>query len=82
MAFKEEELDSSIDFNGVETKQVRMIAGRNQMVYWKGCNVTVFERDNGGAENKRPLYGKPDGQGILPIDSRLYVFGGKVKEEH
>jgi hypothetical protein len=58
-----------------------MVKGKNQMVYWMGCNVTVFEKDTGGKENKRPLYGMPNGQGRLPSGSDLYITKGKVKEE-
>lgn len=52
------------------------------MVYWKGCNVTVLEKDSRGGEKKRPLYGVPNGQGRLPPGSDLYITKGKVKKEN
>jgi hypothetical protein len=57
-----------------------MITGRGQMVYWKGCNVTVYEKDSEGKETTRKLVGIPDGQGILESGTELYVTFGKVKE--
>jgi len=81
MAFKEERLDSTIDFEGVGKNEVNMITGNGQMVYWKGCNVTVIEKESGGEEKRRPLYNVRDGQGRLPLGSKLYVTHGMVKEE-
>ncbi len=59
-----------------------MITGRGQTVFWKGCNVTVYETDNEGKEKTKMLVGMPNGQGILPIGTinKLYVTDGKVKE--
>jgi len=50
------------------------------IIAWKGCNVTVYETDNEGKERTRMLVGMPNGQGILPIGTKLYVTDGKVKE--
>jgi len=58
-----------------------MITGRGQMVYWKGCNVSVVEKDSEGKEQIRLLIGKPDGQGLLQFGTELYITLGKVKEE-
>lgn len=60
--------------------KVTMITGKGQMIYWKGCNVTVYEKDSEGKEQTRRLYGKPDGQGLLPYGTDLYITFGKVKE--
>jgi hypothetical protein len=51
------------------------------MVYWKGCNVSVIEKDSEGKEQTRKLVGKPDGQGLLQSGTELYITSGKVKEE-
>ncbi|OAT00074.1 uncharacterized protein BDCG_16455 [Blastomyces dermatitidis ER-3] len=80
MAFVEEALDSTIDFENVEANGVTMIIGRGQMVYWKGCNVTVLEKDSAGEERFRKLVGMPDGQGQVESGTKLYVTDGKVKE--
>jgi hypothetical protein len=57
-----------------------MITGKGQMVYWKGCNVTVYEKDSEGNEQTRKLVGMRDGQGIVPSGVELYITDGKVKE--
>lgn len=57
-----------------------MITGRGQMVYWKGCNVTVYEKDGEGNEQTRKLVGMRDGQGTVPSNVELYITDGKVKE--
>jgi len=80
MAFKEQTLDSTIDFENVPKNNVKMITGKGMMVYWKGCNVTVYEKDSEGNEQTRKLVGMPDGQGIVEYDTKLYVTDGKVKE--
>jgi hypothetical protein len=49
------------------------------MVYWKGCNVTVYEKDSEGKEQTRKLVGMPDGQGRLSSGIKLYITDGKVK---
>lgn len=51
------------------------------MVYWKGCNVTVYEKDSEGKEQTRKLIGMPNWQGQVPSGTKLYVSLGKVKEE-
>lgn len=58
--------------------RVTMITGKGQMVFWKGCNVTVYEKDSEGNEQTRKLVGMPDGQGVVGDDTRLYVTRGKV----
>jgi hypothetical protein len=58
-----------------------MIIGRGQMIYWKGCNVSVCEKDMEGNEQWRRLEGMPDGQGIVEPGIKLYITYGKVKEE-
>jgi hypothetical protein len=55
----------------------KMVEGKGRMVYWKGCNVTVYE--NGGSRIKK-LIGIPNGQGQVPFGTKLYVTDGKVKE--
>lgn len=50
------------------------------MVYWKGCNVTVYEKDGEGNEQTRKLVGMRDGQGTVPSNVELYITDGKVKE--
>jgi hypothetical protein len=57
-----------------------MITGKGMMVYWKGCNVTVYENDSEGKERIRKLVGMPDGQGIVDYGTKLYVTDGKVKQ--
>jgi hypothetical protein len=57
-----------------------MITGKGAVVYWKGSNVTVYEKDNEGKEQTRKLVGMPDGQGIVEYGTKLYVTDGKVKE--
>jgi hypothetical protein len=78
--FEEEPLDPAISFEDVEENRVKMITGRGKMVYWKGSNVSVIEKDKEGQEQTRRLVGKPDGQGILPAGAELYITQGKVKE--
>lgn len=58
-----------------------MVFGHDQMVYWKGCNVTVYEKDSKGKEYTRKLFDMPDGEGRVPIGTKLYVYKGKLKEE-
>lgn len=50
------------------------------MIYWKGCNVTVYEKDAEGMEQTRKLLGMPNGQGQVPDGVKLYVTDGKVKQ--
>lgn len=49
------------------------------MAYWKGCNVTVLEKDSEGMEQIRKLVGMPDRQGRVASGTKLYVTDGKVK---
>ncbi|KAL4889180.1 hypothetical protein BDV59DRAFT_120994 [Aspergillus ambiguus] len=80
MAFEAKPLDGSVDFNNEPENRVTMIIGRNQMVFWKGCNVTVYETDNDGNEQIRYLENAPDGQGLVGNGVKLYITRGKVKE--
>lgn len=52
------------------------------MVYWKGCNVSVIEKDDQGQEQTRQLRDKPDGQGVLELGSKLYIVNGGVIDEN
>jgi hypothetical protein len=79
-AFEAVQLDSTIDFENVAANVATMVTGWGQMVYWKGCNVTVYEKDGEGNEQTRKLIGMPNGQGRLPSGTKLYVTQGKVKE--
>lgn len=49
-------------------------------MYWKECNVTVYEKDSEGNEQTRKLERMPDGQGNVPSGVELYITQGKVKE--
>jgi len=80
MDFEAAGLDSTIDWENVATNVAIMVTGCDQMVYWKGCNVTVYERDREGKEQTRKLIGMPDGQGKVPSGIKLYITDGKVKE--
>jgi hypothetical protein len=57
-----------------------MITGNGQMIYWKGCNVSVIEKDSEGKDKSTPLHGMSDGQGIVEVGIELYITYGKVKE--
>lgn len=50
------------------------------MVSWKESNVSISEKDSEGKVKKGMLYGVPDGQGIVPSGTWLYITAGKVKE--
>jgi len=50
------------------------------MVYWKGSNVSVIEKDTEGQEQTRRLIEWPKGQGFLETGAELYITQGKVKE--
>jgi hypothetical protein len=80
-AFEAATLVSTIDWENVAANVAKMVTGRGQMVYWKGCNVTVYEKDGEGKEQTRKLIGMPNGQGWVPAGTELYVTQGKVKEE-
>jgi len=81
MAFKEQTLTTTIDWDNVSANRFIMIKGRGQTVYWKGCNVTVYEIDNEGNEQIRKLMDMPDGEGIAEDGVKLYVTDGKVTEQ-
>ena len=57
-----------------------LIRGHGQMVYWKGSNVTVIEKDNNDEDQSRKLTDKPDGQGLAESGTDLYITYGKVQE--
>jgi hypothetical protein len=80
-AFEVKPLDHAVDFDSVPDNRVTMIVGKNQMVFWKGCNVTVYEMDSEGRQQIRYLEGVPDGQGVVGTGVKLYITKGKVKEE-
>lgn len=80
MAFEEKALDPKIDFENVGKNKRKMITGNGQTVYWKGANVTVYEKDSEGEEHIRKLTDMPDGQGIVPNGTKLYITQGKVIE--
>jgi len=80
MAFKAEKLVQEIDWDKVDENAHIMLSGKDRMVYWRGCNVTVYEKDSEGKEKTTPLVGQPDGQGLLPVGTELYITDGKWKE--
>jgi len=82
MAFQPSGLDSNIDFANIVTNTPKWVVGRGQCVYWKGCNVTVVQKDSDGESKETPL-SQRDGQGTVPSGTELYLSGsgGKVKEE-
>jgi len=80
MAFEEQSLDPTIIFEDDDKNFVIMIFGQGEMVYWKGCNVTVYEKDSEGKEQTRKLESMPDGQGIVPSGTKLYITQGQVKK--
>lgn len=61
---------------------VAMIIGKGQKVWWKGCNVTVYETDENGEVITRALFGKPNGQGIAKHGDKLYITDGKYIESN
>jgi len=81
MAFKPRNLDGSIDFAIVPENEVNIIEGKNQTVYWKGSNVTVYENDSEGKQQTRKLVNWPEGQGQVPFGTKLYVTAGKVTDK-
>lgn len=56
--------------------------GRDQTVYWKGCNVIIVEKDSEGKNKETPLHQR-NGQGKVPSGIELYLSGsgGRVKEK-
>ena len=51
------------------------------MVYWKDCNVTVYENSSDGKERIIPLKDWPEGQGTVPLGTKLYITDGRLKED-
>jgi hypothetical protein len=80
-AFSPERLNSSIPNSSMQENFAIMIASRNQTVYWKGCNVTVYEYNSNGAERTTQLRDWPNGQGTLPFGMKLYITKGRLREE-
>ncbi len=70
----------TIDFTTVPNNTVRWVEGKGQWVYWKECNVTVYEKDSEGNKQAKTLNNHLTGQGMVPSGTQLYCFGGKVKE--
>jgi hypothetical protein len=81
MPFEAKALDSTIDLETATTNIAQMVQGRGQMVYWKGCNVTVYDKDGDGKTRTKKLAGMPDGQGRVPSGTKLYITEGRFKEE-
>ena len=79
-AFEAQPLNPATDFTGADETGVRLIAGHGQMIYWKGCNVSVIEKDSEGEEKATPLHGMSDGQGVVGVGIKLYITYGKVKQ--
>lgn len=78
--FEAQALDPSMDFANVSKNVVKMIQGKGRMVYWKACNVTVYDKDAEGKSRTRKLHDMPNGQGRVPIGAKLYVTDGQVQE--
>jgi hypothetical protein len=81
MAFEVQSLDPSVEFENVDPNSVHMVRGKNQMVRWKGSNVTVIELNDEGKESRKKLEGHPNGQGVLAEGSKLWITDGKWLEE-
>ncbi len=64
-------------WDGIGDNVVKVIEGQGQRVLWKNANVTVMIK---GSDERLPLEGKPNGEGILPKGLILYVRFGKVVE--
>jgi len=83
MAFVPEEVDLTVDltvdFTTVPDNTVKWVQGKGQWVYWKGCNVTVFEKDSEGNRREKVL-DILTGRGMVSPGTQLYCFKGKVKE--
>lgn len=79
-AFTPATLDASISWDDVKDNRAVMITGSGQMVYWKGCNVTVYEKGSDGKQQTTKLESWPDGQGLASQGIKLYITDGKVKE--
>ncbi|RAH84392.1 hypothetical protein BO86DRAFT_242401 [Aspergillus japonicus CBS 114.51] len=81
MVFEVSSLDNDVDFDAVPQNRVTMIVGRDQTVFWKGCNVTVYDTDSEGKQQITFLESMPDGQMVVRNGVKLYITQGKVKEE-
>jgi len=82
MSFKERPLTTNIYWEKVSKNRFVMIKlGMGEALYWKGCNVTVYEKDDKGNEKPRKLVGMSDGEGVAEGDVKLYVTDGKVTKE-
>lgn len=79
-AFTPTTLDTAITWAEVKENRAVMITGRGQKVYWKGCNVTVYEKDSDGNEKTTKLENWPEGEGLASVGTKLYITDGKVKE--
>jgi hypothetical protein len=79
-AFKEEELDTTVDFRSVAVIQgVKYLTGTGKLVYWQNCDsICVFETDSYGNRTRTNL--NNTAQGILENTDTLYIIGGKVIE--
>ena len=75
-AFEAAELVTKIDWENVPANVATMVTGLGQMVYLKGYNVTVYEKDSEGKEQTR----KPNREGQLLSGTELYITRGKFKE--
>ena len=60
---------------------MKTIVGKDQMVYWKGCNVTANYINSEGKVISEKLKEMSDGQGMVKHGTKLYIVKGKVKEE-
>lgn len=80
MAFEPNPLSPSITWDNVGDNVSSMIFGRGQTVFWKGSNVTVYEKNSDGTDQITQLKGWPDGQGLISPGTKLYVTNGKVQE--
>lgn len=79
-AFEPNPLSPSITWDNVGDNVSSMIFGRGQTVFWKGSNVTVYEKNSDGTDQITQLKGWPDGQGLISPGTKLYVTNGKVQE--
>jgi len=80
-AFAAQPLDPATDFADADKRRIRMITGKGTMIYWRGCNVSVIEKDDEGKEHTTPLYSWPNGQGVAAAGTKLYIVNGEVKED-
>jgi hypothetical protein len=78
--FEAQQLDPTIDFADVSKNVVIMIHGKGRMVFWEGCNVTVYDKDAEGKPRTTRLHEMRNGQGQILIGTKLYITDGKVKE--